>query len=296
MKYKRLKSLAIALFAFILAGSICLSIFKKNCSASKLLSIMTPEERYYLDSFFHGIFLYDSFYYVLFGSKPIAFTSYSYFTPFNVRFHGMTMSHLKFRKGFDVFRKYEHYYSSPNIIVQFFNDEDGPSITMINKKNFFNTFNQHKSDFEQILGPEITSENAWAQITNVDNIECALMEHEALLGILLGFGRSNAWLFHNRRMAQQRLYEFDSPIKRMDLIEDEISTLDQQLQPFHTSSFDQKTVLKKSFVSLPDFAADPSSQETQELREKYGKEREKIMRIVAEKNLLEVTLEQLICP
>jgi hypothetical protein len=62
-------------------------------------------------------------------------------------------------KGFEVFKKYLHLFSSRNIVVRLFGNPEEPIIVMVNKENLLNVLNKYKSDFEQVLGLEITSDN-----------------------------------------------------------------------------------------------------------------------------------------
>jgi hypothetical protein len=77
-----------------------------------------------------------------------------------------------------------------------------------------------------------------------------IKDHEALLGILLGFGRNNAWLFHNKRRVMRELDEFGFPLKRTDLLEKELAEINRQMDCFGPDLPYRTSVLKKPYIPL----------------------------------------------
>ena len=154
MKFRRLNRLIILLSILILSGSTFFFARKDRSSSAELLTRMTLEERYYLDAFLRNLLFVEDFSYVLFGSKPMSFTSYEkYVLPFNVSYDYVSASNLKIKKGLEVFKKYQHFFSSSNIDMRFFDDPEDLVLVMINKKNFLHVFNKYQSDFKQVFGP-----------------------------------------------------------------------------------------------------------------------------------------------
>jgi hypothetical protein len=102
----------------------------------------------------------------------------------------------------------------------------------------------------------------------------------------------NAWLFHHRSIIRRKLEKFDSYIKRRDLLEKEFAEMSLQLTAFSTDP-PRRPVLKKHSIPLPGFGADPNSLETKELKEKYGKDRERMIEIFTKQGFLEAVLQQL---
>jgi hypothetical protein len=293
MKFKRLRYLTIVVLSLILGGSTFVLVSKRNHVISKTLGMMTQEERYYLDAFLRRILFSDDFSYVLFGNKPCAFTSYSKSITFDITYDDLTISNIKIKRGLEVFRKYQHFFPSRKFVFHFYDHLDDLIVLLINKSNLSHAFNKYKSDFEQILGPEITSKKLLAQIAESDDFGEVIKNHQALLGILLGYGRNNAWLFYNRTMAFYGLDKFDPSLKRTALLEKKIAELNQQLQPFSTDQSSLKSFLKKPLIELPHFMADSNSLETKELKERYEKDREKIRKTFSKQNITEITLQQL---
>ncbi|MES2121720.1 MAG: hypothetical protein V4492_02950, partial [Chlamydiota bacterium] len=120
-----------------------------------------------------------------------------------------------------------------------------------------------------------------------------LQEHDALLGILLGFGTKNSWLFHERMMALGR----DPDAIHNGLLAMPASSPKCLDEHIFTSVFNEKNHRKcYKFVHLPYFLGDSRSEETQLLREKYLVQRHAIQERYVHGNFLEVTLENFCSP
>ncbi len=286
---KKLRALAILLLSLMVCCSAFILKTQKNRQIAKILSLMTLEERYYLEAFLHRILVSDDFSYVLFGSKPLAFTD-SPTLPTYDYVGSLSLTHLKIRRGFEVFRKYQQYFSSAKIGVQLyvFPEDSSATIVFINKLNCLRTFNEYEKDFKQILGEQITSEEFLHKIVKSD-IGNAIKDHEALLGILLGYGRDNAWLFYERKNALARLHEFNLSLKKQDSLRKKLIEM-RSLESFSRAVNPCKSCLKKTCVELPHFMANPYSLETQTLRQTYENDRQKIGKILNKKSYLEALL------
>ena len=67
----------------------------------------------------------------------------------------------------------------------------------------------HKADFESVLGFPITEDMILAALEQGQgHIFERIFSHDALLGILLGFGKENSWSFH---IADKKLQSFSKP-------------------------------------------------------------------------------------
>ena len=193
-----------------------------------------------------------------------------------------------------IFKKNQHLLSSGNIIVRFSEDEEATYVLMINKKNLLKTLKEHISDFKQVLGPDATVESLFTQITDRDySFVDVIKDHVALVGILLGYGRNNAWQFHRKNTIRHKLREFKPPIKRDGLLEKEFAEIVEKTTSFSEDNHEYKYILKSPRIPLLHFCADPNSVETKSLLEQYEKERREIKRLFAKRNYVEATLEQL---
>lgn len=257
---------------------------------------MSPDERYFLSTFLRGILFSDDFSYLLFGSKPIAAGDVEKPTSFYFSSHCLSPSNLKIGKGFEVFKKNQHLFSSSNIIVHLSEDADYYDLVMINKKNLLKTLEQHINDFKQVLGPEITTEYLFTQITEnagIQGLVKVINYHEALLGILLGYGRNNAWLFHQKSTMSRRMNQFEPLLKWDGTLEKKFAEEVQKMTFFSDDPHEYKYTAKSPRLPLPHFMADPNSLETKMLKEQYGKERENMKRLFAKQNYVEATLQKL---
>ncbi len=293
MKYKWSKRSTIALLSLLLIGSAFALFPRKTSRSSKALSQMSPEEHYYLATFLRVILFSDDFSYLLFGSKPIAAAGFEKSIPFNFLYDYVSELNFKAMKGLEIFKKNQHLFSSGNIIVRFDEDAEDLFILMINRKNLLKTLEKHIDDFKRVLGPETTKESLFTQITEKDCLADVIKNHEALFGILLGYGRDNAWLFNEKKTVSRRLNRFEPPMKRDGSLEEEFTKIDQKTTFFSDDTHEWKYILQSPRIPLPHFMADPNSLETKKLREQYGKDREDMKRLFAKKNYVEATLEQL---
>jgi hypothetical protein len=255
---------------------------------------MSPEDRYYLATFFRILLFSDDFSYLLYGTKPVACADFE--KPTSYYFSDVCLSplSLKASKGLQIFKKNQHLFSSGNIIVRFSEDEEATYVLMINKKNLLNTLKEHINDFKQILGPAATVESLFTQITDRDySFVDAVKDHDALVGILLGYGRNNAWLFHRKNTLRHKLREFKPPIKRDESLEKEFTEIVKKTTSFTNEAREYKYILKSPRIPLLHFMVDPLSLETKSLLEQYEKERKEMRRLFAKRNYVEATLEQL---
>lgn len=295
MRFKR--SIIVLLILFLVGNAIVL-LSKKTPRSLKTLSQMSLEERYCLAAFLRGILFSDDLAYLLFGSKPIATADFEKTTAFRFSRHWLTASDTTINKGLEVFKKNQHLFSSDNIIVCLEEDANSSDLLMINKKNLLRMLEEHIEDFKQVLGPETTSEGLFTQITEKtgqDNLVRVIKYHEALYGILLGYGRGNAWLFHEYSTLSRILDRFEPPeyIKRDSALEARFNEIDQNTDSFSEDLHEDKYILKSPHIPLPHFRADPNSLETIRLKERYEKERKEMKMLFAKQSYVEATLQKL---
>ncbi len=121
-----------------------------------------------------------------------------------------------------------------------------------------------------------------------------LKGHNGLIGTLLGYGRENAWNYHERNLLLERGDQSSN---------DKIYELNKKLKMF-VSEEQQRGISNRSVKSylmelpkdldLPMFVADPDSLETRSLLEVYKKNREEIIALYQDKSFFKVTIEKLI--
>jgi hypothetical protein len=280
--------------SLLLIGSAPIQDENKKTSCSfEVLSQMSQEDRYYLSVFLCTILFYDDFSYLLFGSKPIAYASFDKPVSFRFSYGRVFESDLELSRGFNVFEKNKHLFLSDNIAVRFYEDNELLEILMINKKNLLKMLEVHINDFKLVLGPEVSIESLYAKITAQENLAQVVNNHDALFGILLGYGRNNAWLFHRKSTIFRELNTFNPPKKRKAFLEKEWAKVAQKMTFFSEESCGEKYTLKTPRLPLLHFMADPSSLETKQLKAQYRKEREEMKKLFAKQGWLEATLQKL---
>ncbi len=296
MKFKRWKGLIIALLILVLTGSAIPFLAREHSRSTRILSQLSDDERHCLSVFLDFTLFYDNFAYLLFGSKPIAITGCQKSTPsFYFSRHFLSSLDVEEKMGFEVFKKMQHLFCSRNVIVHITEDEDNLYLLMINKKNLLRTLQEHIEDFKQVLGAENTVESLFNRITaGKEHLADVLKKHQALLGILLGFGRNNSWLFHEKSTIRTKLKEFAPPKKRDSSLEKELDLMDQNTTAFSENSRESKYILRNpSAIPLPGFMVDPHSLETKQLKERYEKDRQGMKKIFAKQSFVDATLQLL---
>jgi len=269
-----------------------------STSKTRLLKKIPKDDLVFLDFFLRYLFLEEDFIYVLFGDKAMGVSGY--FNPHKA--DGFLVSqnilpwNLNVKKGAEIFRKYQHLFSMKNCEMLFVEKEDKTEILFINKKNFSRAFNKHQRDFQAILGPRISNKKLLRQMIDEKDVWIStLHEHEGLLGILLGYGKHNAWMFHRRNELHRALHQFSlsstqlQPSMGFVSIEEELKTINDTLQLFANK---QSSPL--IFLRLPTFMADAEASETKKLKKKYIRQRKRIADIYnGNSNFLTTIIENL---
>ncbi len=269
-------------FCCAFAGFLVFHFYHQDrCLFNKIHQIPI-EDRWAIESFFKILLFQEDAAYVLFGDKPVTYTGYLDFSNKEIFSFFRRRSNLvnkQLRQGWEIWEKYAHLFPSRRYILKGKrSDWRRVEIVLIDKKKFKKKFEENRSDFQEVLGNEITASYLLKSYEN-DSLPLFdhLKEHHALLGILLGYGKRNAWLFYFRVRDNE-----NSPEEW------------EYYRKILTGSFPEKNHGKpyKSFY-LPMFVVDPNSQETKELREKFIHERAEIQAIYAHGNFLEITLKRL---
>ena len=164
----------------------------------------------------------EGFAYSLFGEKPITLSCYYIFKFYdknNKKFYPFYQiaysfynayypKNIKLKNSWDTWKKYKSLFSNSNFI--FLEEPNSNSMTMniiiINKKAFIETLNINKDTFEKVLKIPIDPKKILDQIIN-GKMLCRdiIKNHEALLGILLGYGNKNSWDFYERKQILKKI-------------------------------------------------------------------------------------------
>jgi hypothetical protein len=219
---------------------------------------------------------------VLTGSKPAALSAIldpSYYQS-TILWKGFYRGTL-FKKGLEVWKKYQHLFPSNHFCFLYNNDEDGIKVFLINKKQFIEEMTRNIEDFKAAFGMHITAEG----LIDMANIQQQyflqiLDNHVALKGIILGYGKHNSHLFQQRDVLRNAALP-----KKQELIEKKMRNLDEKL------GLVESAISPLQFASMPAFACDLMHPETQDLLKKYALGKRTASSLYQNGSFLETTLK-----
>lgn len=307
MKNKKLAKLIAFFSVFFAVGLICLFLIPKKTShdekeqVTKILQTLSKEERVALEDFFRVLIIEDQFSYALFGDKPMSFGVVSKLPTlprkssiYNIYgiFSALNPHELRMKKGYGVWQKYKNQFCSENYLIKECKDDDfrcDTFIIIINKKCFLKKVQEHLDDFKRLLGPGITPQHLLNACGTRQNVfDGVLRNHDVLLGILLGYGRNNAWLFHRREEIKKLIWQ---RTERSKDLEEELEHIQQSIEGFAGCDVLDCNPL---FLNIPGFCADPNDPETKLLKKKYTRQYKEIVQRYKKGDFLQITLEQLL--
>ncbi len=237
--------------------------FLSAVSLNEKIVTIPLEDRKALEELFRDVVNNDHFGYTLYGDKPVSIAAHFRVTPWENTLELGQCDGL-FWKRWEIWEKYKDKFPSSNYLLLreknsasplFFSD----MVVLINKGAFLQTIKRYLLIFESVLKQKVIPEQFLAQIeegkkTFLDSI----LDHDLLLGILLGYGQHNATLFcHKDKIFKQTCLGLYARSKRFPLIIQDLS-----------------------------FAADLQHPETKYLKKKYDHLRGVISAIYAKEGFL----------
>lgn len=239
--------------------------------------------------------MYDhNFSYTIFGSKPMSLTDTCLKIPPHLSLYKHLKARflfLKYKRELNTWYKYRNEFTFKDFIFLDKEEDlfDHLVLVLIHKKNLIAVLYDHEGIFKQELGEEFTP------VSFVDKLEKrevslakAINNNSRLLGIMLGYGDSNA-LFHQERL--KFLIE-QANQKKEGLPEDE--ELNEKLQALEKrvggfSDFEENALVPPLY-----FLADESHPETIALKERYTSDRKKIEELAKQPHFVDKALRRLI--
>jgi hypothetical protein len=275
-----------------------------------ILKNLSEEDRESLEWLFLGLHQATCSY-VLFGDKPMSICSFLSSEPcysYNDQFYDfidfsinkLRLPHLRMTKEWELWEKYKASFPSSNFILLKNDDSGEITLVMINKSAFLKTVQENIDAFKVVLGDEINPDIFLDLCIKSKNIfRDVLKYHDELLGILLGYGKHNAFLFSRRhqiagiRKSQMLSLSQKPPVpsKGFATLEEEYHEIDSRLSFFNDDDIKDLNFL---LMGLPMFVADENHPETQELKKKYKNQYKTIVSQYKSGNFLEVTLNQFV--
>lgn len=244
------------------------------------LKVLSPQEKQDLTYFINWAISSDPYPYTLTGYKPMSITNVLVEDVADASLHERETlknpNHQKLKRGYLVWEKYQSYFPRKKyLLINYpFLRKGKKEVALICSKACVAVIQEHLEDFRGILGKPYTSEEVFGILTHPEHADFhKIIDRTCLVGILLGFGRNNAYLYEQYRGGPSR-----SNI-----------TWNQQLMNDSLQFFSGEWPLPGRLL-LPNFACDPSSEETQKLKNHYCKARKIIRWTYFLRNNLEVTL------
>lgn len=242
-----------------------------------------------LEYLFRELVDHDCFAYTLIGDKPMSLGAYlDPFSSLNVSliFQSLTPRNLQMYFAWKTWLKYQRFFAEidymlwaePNPWI-----EGGKLIIFVNKKNMNALVHEYEEDFQNVLHIQnLDGEQLLLQIKNRPFFSDTLKCHEALIGMLLGYGRINAWLFWNKMQGEKVLIS--------SVWEQEIQDRALEKLTFWNLLFENQKTELSSTMFYPTFMGDPASQETEQIKALFRGNRDRIIEYYKNKDFLESTL------
>lgn len=199
-------------------------------------------------------------------------------------------SNLRFWLGWKTWKKYETHFSHPCFSIVKENRKNGDSLLVfINNMEFKRTIASYKGDFDAILQRSIEPDQVLSDAESQPLFSGVLQNNDFLIGILLGYGRENSWLYylnHQLPASSKKMTSFVEP--------DESERFSKYIAFHGVWGFAKGSLFSDiSKIQLPGFVVDSNDLETIELREKYSADRRRIIAYFDRRNFLDATLELL---
>ncbi len=248
---------------------------------SVILAAMPKRDREKLEYFFRGLIIEENFGYVLLGKKPMAFAtswkkinSLKQFLPYKI-----APRWVKYRDGLQIWEKYEKFFPTTRFLLfegEYDHSDDPNILVLINKKEFAQKVEECIDDFTSILQYNTSGERLLQECRFKPLFSDLLAGHQGLFGILLGFGRENAYLFHQRSQlsSEEERKDFSSKLQfHSSWPEEEYEKLFNQFESMSWISKITGSYLKDiELIALPGFACILSSPETRYWQKHYLKQ------------------------
>lgn len=208
-----------------------------------------------LEYLFRELIVYNSVGYTLLGNKPVSIECFipppQFKWDFLYLWHTFSPSNLKKYHAWKTWQKYEHLFNKNNDILIWSESspwiKNGKLIVIASKKQLHRVLWENREDFS------ILKEQDPKAIFST-----ALVSHEGLLGILLGYGKANAWLFYE-----------NNHTKLKPVFSDEPNQLFTSKKAALNFTFGWPNIEVSKILMYPNFMADIDAEETKTLKTEY---------------------------
>ena len=238
------------------------------------IEILSSKEKNDLTDFLKFCFHTSAFGYTIFGEKPMSLDAIN-FEPsltddyLEEVYRKLALWCYKKKDGWNVWKKHFQDDSLSGfsfISYPYLKHPEVIHIAIINHKLFLNVVENNLTEFQKVLNKKINpNEILEGYVKCEKEIFEPIKNHDGLLGILLGYGKENAWKFMR---GEELSPSIDPDVKNWDI----------------------------SRVKPPLFMVVKGSKETEQIMRSFDKQREKLNEVYRKDNFLEIVLLKLFCP
>lgn len=219
-----------------------------------------------IEKLFSYLFLDEGFAYTLLGSKPISTIGFDKTTPACYR-EMYPHPLFELEDWWHVWEKYSNLFPMKNFAIFFQNEGDWFEIYFVNKHFCLNEIRNNHKLFVIKLKESRRPIDILQKVISCPNVfRDGLNQSQALLGILLGYGKKNSVSFEKQWQKKSTYFYKQIQEEVIDIHDDKL--------------------LAPSFSSF-------SKKETSQLKKQYQKERDLINKYYLNNDFLEKTLEKL---
>lgn len=269
--------------------SLSISIFTGCSSNNEHLQFqLSKKNRHNLTLFFEELLIEHGGIYTLYGHKPMTIESiYDYNEEDMKKIQGFLQNHPEIESAqveryidetWLDWKKISRNYEIRNYLLAEIHPssylEKESLLLFINLKETLLALQKYYNDFRVAYGKEFCPMKVILDLKQgKDEFWKAICDNQATMGILLGYGYNNSWLFKWKNGKK--------------------SSSDLLINCYNSKkSKKSKYYLNKKIFNLPSFAW-LDAEESKSLLEKYAKERKKITKIYKKRDFLDCTLEKL---
>jgi hypothetical protein len=240
-----------------------------------MLAEATPKEQEYLKNFFKYTFFLSYFGYTIFGDKPVSFETINLNRKLELPETAdyMDILHIfdkyKLKECWQAWEKFSHNLNLKKFTISSYKsslDKNYLEFMIINHEAFKKVVKDNIQDFHKVLGSSFTPDQILDEYRKGSGeIFNLIRNHDALFGILLGYGKLNAWEYMRCGGGENMNVSF----------------------AYDQTQTDTSRILKLYFCVLA------NTKETSDLRIAYEKQRQEINKIYQSENFLELLLLKL---
>lgn len=301
-KHERLICSIFCCFPVFVGSIFAVILYSEGAKEKVLLNNIQQipmEDRWVLEDFFRNLILDEGGAYTLFGDKPMTYDAWFEISrddiPSILISGRIFMANERLAIGWKTWEKYRHLFPSRNyLLMARHRNEHWIELLLINRLQFAKKVKENLCEFGSAYENGFFSKSVLKQYEDgSDSLFRLLKEHHGLFGILLGYGKRNAYLYHERDRILLDFFHFT--LKTNPRPSPEFKTVEEEMEYFQrtlTQVFGKSAPKAVKYLSLPCFIVDPGSGETQELRRKYLYQRRGIQKIYCRGDFLVTTLRR----